>query len=159
MVFFEIVLPDEAVQRCHQFPRRIQLYAVDCFHKHGQRRGVVGDEVVDKALVVQDALPVPFVTLRLADVDGGHGGDGKRRFDRIGKLGERLDLSDVGKVSGPERKIVKLLQELLLENAFFPAYSHQQEVVVRFKFLDELLEELQVFVAFRKELLEIEGEF
>ena len=52
----------------------------------------------------------------------------------------------------------KLLQELF-ENAFFPAYSHQQEVVVRFKFLDELLEELQVHIAFRKKLFEIEGEF
>ena len=49
MVFFEIVLPDEAIQGSHQFPRRSSCMLLTVFMKHGQRRGVVGDEVVDKA--------------------------------------------------------------------------------------------------------------
>ena len=53
---------------------------------------------------------------------------------------------------------MELFEEDLVEDAFFTADTDDHKVVVRFKFLDELLEELQVFVPLRKKLFEIKGE-
>lgn len=159
MVLFEIVPAYQAVEGVHEFFGRLQLYAVDGLQEDGQGFGVFGDEVVHKPFVIQYSFPVPGVAGRLIDVNGRHGSNGKRSTDRVGELGQGLALRHVRQAPGLDGKVVKLLQEILLENALLAADGDHQEVVVRFEFVDKLPEELQVFIPFREKLFEIERKF